>query len=134
MPGLLLLKNNFFMKSSIFVLVPCESPEGPFCRPRTLGSSRDIRGPSGDVLGVSYENLLNRNVCHPKIVVSHGSFISLKYSLTDLITQHLQENNPLFYNLWSIYHTHALSRNSNKKVNFLVFFHNSFTNSFLKYG
>ena len=48
---------------------------------------------------VSYDNLFDHNVYYPKIVANHGSFISLKYSLTDLITQHLQENNSLFYDL-----------------------------------
>ena len=48
---------------------------------------------------VSYDNLLDYNVYHSKIVASLSSFIPLKYSLTDLITQHLQENNPLFYDL-----------------------------------
>ena len=46
---------------------------------------------------VSYDNLLDCNVYHSKIVASLSSFIPLKYSLT--ITQHLQENNPLFYDL-----------------------------------
>ena len=50
-------------------------------------------------LSVSYDNLLDCNLYHPKIVANHGSFIPLKYSLTDLITQYLQENNPLFYDL-----------------------------------
>ena len=48
---------------------------------------------------VSYDNLLDYNVYHSKIIANHGSFIPLKYSLTDLITQHLQEHNPLFYDL-----------------------------------
>ena len=50
-------------------------------------------------LGVSYNNLFGCNVYHPRIVANHDSFIPLKYSLTDLITQYLQENNALFYNL-----------------------------------
>ena len=50
-------------------------------------------------LGDSYDNLLDCNVYHPKIVANRDSFIHLKYSLTDLITQYLQENNPLFYDL-----------------------------------
>ena len=91
-------------------------------------------------LAVSCDNLLDYNVYHPKIVVNHGSFIPLKYWLLDLITQHVQENNHLFYDLWSIYHPRAWSRNSNKKVNLLVFFksvnfsNDSFRNGFLKYG
>ena len=48
---------------------------------------------------VSYDNLLDYNVYHSKIIANHGSFIPLKYSLTHLITQHLQEHNPLFYDL-----------------------------------
>ena len=48
---------------------------------------------------VSYDNLLDYNVYHSKIVASHDSFIPLKYPLTDLITQHPQEHNPLFYDL-----------------------------------
>ena len=47
---------------------------------------------------VSYAHL-DYNVYHSKIVANHGSYIPLKYSLTDLITQHLQEHNPLFYDL-----------------------------------
>ena len=46
---------------------------------------------------VSYDNLvmiINDNVYHSKTVANHGCLIPLKYSLTDLITQHLQENNP----------------------------------------
>ena len=39
------LKNNFFIKSSIFGLVPWESPEGPLEVPDV----RTFRGPSGDV-------------------------------------------------------------------------------------
>ena len=35
---------------------------------------------------VSYNNLLDYNVYHSKIVANHGFFIPLKYSLTDLIT------------------------------------------------
>ena len=50
-------------------------------------------------LGVSYDNLLASNVYHPKIVANHGSFIHLNYSLTELMTQQLRENNPLFYDL-----------------------------------
>ena len=73
-------------------------------------------------LGVSYDNLLNYNVYHPKVVANHDSFIPLKYSLTDSITQYLQESNLLFCDLWSIYHSRVLSKNSNKKVNLLVFF------------
>ena len=44
--GLLLLKNNFFIKSSVFELVPWESPESPLkipCRSRTLGPLGDIQ-------------------------------------------------------------------------------------------
>ena len=48
---------------------------------------------------ISYDNLLNYNVYHSKIVANYGSFIPLKCSLTDLMTQHLQEHNPLFYDL-----------------------------------
>ena len=44
-------------------------------------------------------NLLDYNVDHSTVVANHGSFIPLKYSSADLITQHLQENNPLFYDL-----------------------------------
>ena len=36
---------------------------------------------------------------YSKVVANHGSFIPLRYSLTDSITQQLQENNPLFYDL-----------------------------------
>ena len=43
------LKNKFFIKSSIFVLVPWESPEGPLEVPDV----RTFRGPSGDVHGTS---------------------------------------------------------------------------------
>ena len=59
-------------------------------------------GRRGDIvcwLGVSYDNLLDCNVYHPKIVANYGSFFPLKYSLTDLITQHPQENIRLFYDL-----------------------------------
>ena len=48
---------------------------------------------------ISYDNLFNYNVCYSKIVAIQCSFISLKCSLTDLITQQLQEHNPLFYDL-----------------------------------
>ena len=48
---------------------------------------------------ISYDNLLNYNVYHSKIVANYGSFIPLKCSLTDLMTQDLQEHNPLFYDL-----------------------------------
>ena len=50
-------------------------------------------------MGVSFDNLRNRNVYHPKIVANYGSFTLLKYLLADLTTQHFQENNPLFYDL-----------------------------------
>ena len=122
---LLLLKNNFFIKQSIFVLLPLESSKislqvsdfRTFRRPSDLqGTSPGRRVQAGCFLS-QFSQLKS-----PKIVANHGSFIPLKYSLTDLITQHLQENNLLFYDLWSIYHPRALSRNSNKKVNLLVFF------------
>ena len=71
---------------------------------------------------VSYDNLLDCNVYLSKTVGNHVSLILLKFSLTDLITQYLHENNPLFFYLRSIYHLRALSRNSNKKVKRLVFF------------
>ena len=48
---------------------------------------------------VFYDNLLDYNVYHSKIVANHGCFLPLKYSLADLMTQHLQETNPLFYDL-----------------------------------
>ena len=114
--GLLLLKNNFFKKSSVSVLVPWEFPLA------SLGNLLGTSPVSRVSAGVSYDNLLDCNVYHPKKTENPDSFIPLKYSLTDLITQHLQENNPLFYDLWSIYHSRALPRNSDKKVNFLVFF------------
>ena len=66
----------------------------------SLGAT--FRGRPRDVvcrLGVSYDNLFDHNVYYPKIIANHGSFIYLKYSLTDLITQLFQENNPLFYDL-----------------------------------
>ena len=47
--GLLHLKNNSFIKSSIFVLVPGESFECPLEVPDV----RTFRGPSGDVPGTS---------------------------------------------------------------------------------
>ena len=50
-------------------------------------------------MGVSFDNLRNRNVYHPKIVANYGSFTLLMYLLADLTTQHFQENNPLFYDL-----------------------------------
>ena len=93
----------------------------------TLGPLGKLQGTSLVVacqLDVSYDNLPDYNVYHPKIVANHGSFIHLKYSLTDLITQLLQENNPLFYDLWSIYHPRALSGNSKKKLILLVIFKN----------
>ena len=40
--GLLLLKNIFFIKSSIFVLVPWESPEGPLKVPGTSCACWDV--------------------------------------------------------------------------------------------
>ena len=45
--ALLLLNNNFFIKSSTFVLVPRESPEGPLQVP----DIRTFRGSSGHVPG-----------------------------------------------------------------------------------
>ena len=48
---------------------------------------------------VSYDNLLDCNVYLSKAVRNHVSLILLKFSLTDLITQYLLENNPLFYDL-----------------------------------
>ena len=38
-----------------------------------------------------------------------------KYSLTDSITQHLQENNPLLHDLLSLSQSRELLINSNKK-------------------
>ena len=57
---------------------------------------------------VSYDNILDYNVYHSKIVANHGFFIPLNDSLTDLIIEHFQENIPLFYDLWSIYHPREL--------------------------
>ena len=45
MQGLFLLKNNFFIKLSIFVLVPGECPEDPLYVPDIM----TFRGSSGDV-------------------------------------------------------------------------------------
>ena len=98
-------EKHFFMKSPNFILVRLESYEGLL----QVLDIRAFRGPSGDVPRAScaswvfpyyiYDNLLECNVYHLKIVANHGSFIPLKYSLAGLITQHFQENNPLFYDL-----------------------------------
>ena len=60
----------------------------------------DLQVTSWDVmcrLGVSYDNVFYCNMYHLKIVANNGSFDPLKYSMTDLMTQYLHENNPLFY-------------------------------------
>ena len=119
--GLLLLKNNF-SKNHQFLYWSPQSPLRVPCKfPCRFYVRSFRRRPCLAVcwLGVSYDNLLGCNVYHSKIVADHSSFIHLRYSRTDLITQHL---NPLFYDLWSIYHPRALSRNSDKKVVLLVFF------------
>ena len=121
-------EKRFFHKITKFLHWSPEISLKVLCTSRTLGPLGDLQGTSSGscvpALFFSYNNLFHYNVYHPQIIANHGSFISLKYSLTDLITQHFQENNPLFYDLWSIYHPRPLSRNSNKKVNLLVFFKN----------
>ena len=67
-------------------------------------------------LGVSYDNLLDINVYHPEIVANHGSFIPLKYPLTDLITQHLKH---LCFMIYEVYTTHVHYQATQiKKCNF----------------
>ena len=161
-------EKHFFHKIINFCIgtlrVPWRSPVGPNVRtfrgrPRDvvcrLGVSYDnllffflvwaFSPPIGEhVVGIMqespYDNLFDYKVYHPEIVANHGSFIPLMYSLTDLITQPLRENNPLFYDLWSTYHSRAYQETQIKKWIFLYFlksvnFSNDiFTNSYLKYG
>ena len=44
-----------------------------------------------------------------------GIKLWIKYSLRDSINQHLQENNPLLHDLWSLSQSRELSLNSNKQ-------------------
>ena len=70
-------------------------------------------------LGVSYDNLLDYNVYHSKMVANHGSFIPLKYLLT--INQHLQENNPLFM-IYEVYTTYVHYQETQIKKLTLLYF------------
>ena len=82
---------------------------------QTLGRPQDIVCR----LGVSYDNLLDYNVYHSKMVANHGSFIPLKYSL--IINQHLQENNPLFM-IYEVYTTYVHYQETQiKKWTFLYY-------------
>ena len=72
-------------------------------------------------LGVSYDNRLDCNVYHPKIVTNHGSFIPLKYSLTDLITQNFKKI-ILCFTIYEVYTTHVHCQETQiKKWAFLYF-------------
>ena len=96
-------EKQFFHKSSIFVLVSCESPESPLQVSDVRTFQGTFRGRPRDVvcwLGVSYDNLFDYNVHHLKIVANHSSFIPLKY----------------------VHPPACISRNSDKKVILLVFF------------
>ena len=73
------------------------------------------------------------------VVANHGSFIPLKYSLTDLITQRLQENN-LCFMIYEVCTTHVHHQETEIKkwtVSYFLksvnFSNDSFTNSSLKY-
>ena len=88
-------KRLFFHQIIIFCIPPESLLKVP-CPLQGTSPERHLPDPAGCFLGVF---LLDNNVFHPKIVVNHGFFIPLKYSLTDLITKHFQENNTLFYDL-----------------------------------
>ena len=57
------------------------------------------RSPALSKTIVLYDNPLKFNMYHSKSVMSQGSFIPSRYSLTDLMAKHLQERNPLFHDL-----------------------------------
>ena len=91
-------EKQFFRKTMNFCIGPLRLPWRSLVGP----DIRTFRGLSQDVVcrqGVSYDNILDCNVYHPETVANHGSFIPLKYSLTDLTTQHLQKSNTFFYDI-----------------------------------
>ena len=103
-----------------------------------------FREPSGDVprvlcVGWVFPMIifLIVNAYHLKIIENHGSFIPLKYSLTDL-TEHLRKIIPCFM-IYEVTQVHY-QETQIKKWTFLYFLksvnfsNDSFTNSCLKYG
>ena len=59
-----------------------------------------------------------RNVNNRTTIITTS--LSIIMSFTDSITQHLQENNPLLHDLWSLSQSCELSINSNKNKNHCI--------------
>ena len=92
-------EKQFLHKIINFCIGPLKVP----CRSRTLRPLEDLQGmsPGRRVPDGCFRSQFSglKHIYYSKIDANNGSFIPLKFSLTDLITQHLQENNILFYDL-----------------------------------